>query len=85
MIRVVDAAVEKAYGGKRKIAWMKVYAGDEAIAHYHPGLTEEEIKAIPPEERQKPYLPEETAEAIAKHLVAIKGPLTTPVGAGSAA
>ncbi|MDY0393066.1 MAG: isocitrate/isopropylmalate family dehydrogenase, partial [Candidatus Bipolaricaulis sp.] len=82
MIRVVDAAVEKAYRGERKIAWMKVYAGDEAIAHDHPGLTEEEIKAIPPEERQRLYLPEETAEAIAKYLVAIKGPLTTPVGGG---
>ncbi|MBC7170060.1 isocitrate dehydrogenase (NADP(+)) [Candidatus Bipolaricaulota bacterium] len=82
MIRVVDAAVEKAYGGKRKIAWMKVYAGDEAIEHYHPGLSEDEIKAIPPDERQKLYLPQETAEAIQKYLVAIKGPLTTPVGGG---
>ncbi|GAB4309070.1 MAG: NADP-dependent isocitrate dehydrogenase [Candidatus Bipolaricaulota bacterium] len=82
MIRVVDAAVEKAYGGKRKIAWMKVYAGDEAIEHFHPGLSEDEIKAIPPDERQKLYLPQETAEAIQKYLVAIKGPLTTPVGGG---
>ncbi len=82
MIRVVDAAVEKAYGGKRKIAWMKVYAGDEAIEHYHPGLSADEIKAIPPDERQKLYLPEETAQAIQKYLVAIKGPLTTPVGGG---
>ena len=82
MIRVVDAAVEKAYGGKKKIAWMKVYAGDEAIEHFHPGLSEDEIKAIPPVERQKLYLPEETAQAIQKYLVAIKGPLTTPVGGG---
>ncbi|QAA76942.1 MAG: Isocitrate dehydrogenase [NADP] [Candidatus Bipolaricaulis sibiricus] len=82
MLRVVDAAVEKAYGGKRKIAWMKVYAGDEAIEHFHPGLSEDQIKAIPPDERQKLYLPEETAQAIQKYLVAIKGPLTTPVGGG---
>ncbi|MBC7220983.1 isocitrate dehydrogenase (NADP(+)) [Candidatus Bipolaricaulota bacterium] len=82
MLRVVDAAVEKAYGGKRKIAWMKVYAGDEAIEHFHPGLSADEIKAIPPDERQKLYLPEETAQAIQKYLVAIKGPLTTPVGGG---
>ena len=82
MLRVVDAAVEKAYGGKRKIAWMKVYAGDEAIEHFHPGLSEDQFKAIPPDERQKLYLPEETAQAIQKYLVAIKGPLTTPVGGG---
>ncbi|MGC9529035.1 MAG: isocitrate dehydrogenase (NADP(+)) [Candidatus Bipolaricaulaceae bacterium] len=82
MIRVVDAAVEKAYGGKRRIAWLKVYAGDEAIEHFHPKLSEDEIKAIPPDERQKLYLPQETVEAIQKYLVAIKGPLTTPVGGG---
>jgi len=82
MLKVVDAAVEKAYKGKKKIAWMKVYAGDEAISEFHPELHEDEIKAIPPDERQKLYLPEETAEAIKTYLVAIKGPLTTPVGGG---
>lgn len=82
MIEVVNAAVQKAYSGDRKIEWLKVYAGDEAIEKFHPELTEEQLKAIPPDERQKLYLPEETAEAIEKHLVAIKGPLTTPVGGG---
>jgi len=82
MIEVVDAAVKKAYADKRKIEWLKVYAGDEAIEQFHPELTEEQLKAIPPDERQKLYLPEETIEAIKKHLVAIKGPLTTPVGGG---
>jgi isocitrate dehydrogenase len=82
MIDVVDAAVEKAYGGERKIAWLKVLAGDEAIEQNHPDLSEEDIAAIEPDERQKLYLPEETAEAIKKYLVAIKGPLTTPVGGG---
>ena len=82
MLKVVDAAVEKAYKGKKKIAWMKVYAGDEAISEFHPELHEDEIKAIPPDERQKLYLPAETAEAIKTYLVAIKGPLTTPVGGG---
>ncbi len=79
---VVDAAVEKAYGGKRKIEWLKVYAGDEAIEQNHPELSEEEIVAIPPDERQKLYLPKETIDTIQKYLVAIKGPLTTPVGGG---
>ena len=82
MRTVVDAAVEKAYGGKRKIEWLKVYAGDEAIEKNHPELSEEEIAAIPPDERQKLYLPKETIDTIRKYLVAIKGPLTTPVGGG---
>jgi isocitrate dehydrogenase len=82
MLKVVDAAVEKAYGGEKKIEWLKVLAGDEAIAVNHPDLSEEEIAAIPPDERQKLYLPEETIQAIRDYLVAIKGPLTTPVGGG---
>ncbi len=63
---VVDAAVAKAYHGKRKIAWMKIYAGDEAVELYGPNQ----------------YLPQDTLNAISKFLVAIKGPLTTPVGGG---
>jgi len=82
MIKVIDAAVEKAYSGEKKIAWMKILAGDEAIEINHPDLSEEEIVAIPPDERQKLYLPDETVEAVRKYLVAIKGPLTTPVGGG---
>jgi len=82
MIKVIDAAVEKAYGGKKKIEWLKVLAGDEAIQVNFPGMTEAEIVAIPPDERQKLYLPDETVEAVRKYLVAIKGPLTTPVGGG---
>ncbi len=82
MIKVIDAAVEKAYSGEKKIAWMKILAGDEAIEINHPELSEEEIVAIPPDERQKLYLPEESVEAVRKYLVAIKGPLTTPVGGG---
>ena len=82
MIKVIDAAVEKAYSGEKKIEWMKILAGDEAIEINHPELSEEEIVAIPPDERQKLYLPEETVEAVRKYLVAIKGPLTTPVGGG---
>jgi len=82
MQKVVDAAVRKAYGGTRKIEWMKVLAGDEAVATNHPELSEEQIVAVPPDERQALYLPKETVEAIRKHFVAIKGPLTTPVGGG---
>ena len=63
---VLDAAVEKAYGGRRKIAWMEVYAGDKANAVY------DEIV----------WLPQETVDAIDEYIVAIKGPLTTPIGGG---
>jgi len=82
MLRVVDAAVEGAYGQERGISWLKVWAGDEAIAKNHPALSRVEIEKIPPDERQKLYLPEETIQTIRDHLVAIKGPLTTPVGGG---
>ncbi len=82
MIKVVDAAVDLAYKAKRKVDWLKIWAGDEALTKNHPELSQEQIAAIPPEERQKLYLPEETIEAIRDHHIAIKGPLTTPVGGG---
>ncbi|WP_457637068.1 NADP-dependent isocitrate dehydrogenase [Oceanithermus sp.] len=63
---VLDAAVEKAYGGKKKIAWMEVYAGEKANEVYGEPI----------------WLPQETLDAINEYLVAIKGPLTTPVGGG---
>ncbi|MFY0678474.1 MAG: NADP-dependent isocitrate dehydrogenase [Neptuniibacter sp.] len=66
MISVVDAAVEKAYGGKKKIAWMEVYAGEKATSVYE----------------QDTWLPDETLEAFKEFAVGIKGPLTTPVGGG---
>lgn len=68
-VRVLDGAVEKAYGGKKKIAWMEVYAGEKAQAVYGSDC--------PPN-----LLPQETVDAIREYLVAIKGPLTTPVGEG---
>lgn len=68
-VNVFDAAVKKAYGDKRKIAWMEVYAGDKAKEVYG--------KDCPPN-----LLPQETVDVIREYLVAIKGPLTTPVGEG---
>jgi isocitrate dehydrogenase len=64
--QVIDAAVQTAYGGKRQITWFKVYAGDEACEVY--GTYQ--------------YLPQDTLQAIKEYGVAIKGPLTTPVGGG---
>jgi len=66
MIKVVDAAVQKAYGGKRKISWMEVYAGEKATQVYD----------------QDTWLPQETLDAVKDYVVSIKGPLTTPVGGG---
>ncbi len=62
--RVFDAAVEKAYGGKRRVAWFEVFAGEKAFNTF------------------KEWLPKETVDAIRDFRVAIKGPLTTPVGGG---
>ncbi len=66
MVKVTDAAVEKAYGGKRKISWMEVYAGEKATKVYAPDT----------------WLPDETLNAVRDYVVSIKGPLTTPVGGG---
>ncbi|MCK4751517.1 MAG: NADP-dependent isocitrate dehydrogenase, partial [Bacteroidales bacterium] len=63
-VRVIDAAVEKAYQGKRQIIWKEVYAGEKAF------------------KKNGKWLPEETLDVIHEHMVAIKGPLTTPVGGG---
>ena len=66
MIQIIDAAIEKAYGGARKIQWMEIYAGEKANAIYG----------------EDTWLPDETLAAINEYRVAIKGPLTTPVGGG---
>ena len=66
MIKVVDAAVNKAYGGSKKISWMEVYAGEKATKVY--GAND--------------WLPAETMNAVRDYVVSIKGPLTTPVGGG---
>jgi isocitrate dehydrogenase len=66
MIKVVDAAVNKAYGGQRRIHWMEVYAGEKSTRIYGPDV----------------WLPEETLQVLKDYVVSIKGPLTTPVGGG---
>lgn len=66
MLKVVDAAVTKAYGGKRAISWMEIFCGEKATKVYGPDV----------------WLPQETFEALREYVVSIKGPLTTPVGGG---
>ncbi|MFC3834621.1 MULTISPECIES: NADP-dependent isocitrate dehydrogenase [Deinococcus] len=65
-VRVIDAAVAKAYGGQRQIEWLEVYAGEKSVQVYGEGQ----------------WLPEETLTAFREYLFGIKGPLTTPVGGG---
>src|SRR5260370_25713401 len=66
MIKVVDAAVAKAYAGKRKIHWMEIFAGEKSTKVYGPDV----------------WLPDETLSILKQYGVSIKGPLTTPVGRG---
>ncbi|SIR03839.1 NADP-dependent isocitrate dehydrogenase [Pseudacidovorax sp. RU35E] len=66
MLKVVDAAVARAYGGNRKIHWMEIYAGGKSTQLYGPDV----------------WLPDETLDAVRDYVVSIKGPLTTPVGGG---
>ncbi|CAM2149062.1 isocitrate dehydrogenase [Pararobbsia alpina] len=66
MLKVVDAAVEKAYGGKRKLSWMEIFAGEKATRVYGENV----------------WMPDETLDAVREYIVSIKGPLTTPVGGG---
>ena len=66
MIKVVDAAVAKAYGGRKQISWMEIYAGEKSTSVYGPDV----------------WLPEETLQVLKDYVVSIKGPLTTPVGGG---
>lgn len=66
MQRVVDFSVSKAYGNKRKIYWMEIYAGEKATKVYGKDL----------------WLPNETLEAAKEYVISIKGPLTTPIGGG---
>ena len=66
MVRVVDAAISRAYRGKRKISWMEIYAGEKSTRLYGKDV----------------WLPDETLQAASEYVVSIKGPLTTPVGGG---
>jgi isocitrate dehydrogenase len=74
-VRVLDAAVAKAYQGKRQIAWMEVYAGEKSVKLCGGDPTS-------PNNKPEWWLPQETLDAISEHVIAIKGPMTTPVGGG---
>jgi isocitrate dehydrogenase len=74
-VRVLDAAVEKAYKGRRTIAWMEVFAGEKSVRLNGGDPTQ-------PTNKPEWWLPQETLDAIQEYVIGIKGPMTTPVGKG---
>jgi isocitrate dehydrogenase len=81
-VKVLDAAVKKAYAGKRKIAWFDVHAGDAARKLYYPAVKDEQVSTLSEEDQRKLYLPDDTLKAFEYFGLGLKGPLTTPIGGG---
>src|SRR5581483_10304046 len=88
-VRVLDAAVAKAYRGKRKIVWFDIHAGDVAREMYHPQYTslneeqrKQQINSLNEDQQRQLYLPDDTLKAFEYYKVGLKGPLTTPIGGG---
>ncbi len=80
--RVLDAAVEKAYRGKRRIHWFDVHAGDVAREMYYPQVKDEQVNSLSEDEQRRLYLPDDTLKAFEYYSLGLKGPLTTPIGGG---
>src|SRR5207244_11891922 len=81
-VRVLDAAVEKAYKGKRKIHWFDIHAGDVARVMYKPQVKDEQVGSLSEDEQRKLYLPDDALKAFEHYSLGLKGPLTTPIGGG---
>jgi isocitrate dehydrogenase len=81
-VRVLDAAVEKAYSGKRRIHWFDVHAGDVAREMYFPQVKDEQVASLSEEQQRQLYLPDDTLKAFEYYSLGLKGPLTTPIGGG---
>jgi isocitrate dehydrogenase len=81
-VRVLDAAVEKAYRGKRRIHWFDVHAGDVAREMYFPQVKDEQVSSLSEEDQRRLYLPDDTLKAFEYYSLGLKGPLTTPIGGG---
>src|SRR5262245_21040833 len=81
-VRVLDAAVHKAYKGKRKIHWFDAHAGDVAREKYFPQVKDEQVNSLSEEEQRRLYLPDDTLKAFEYYSLGLKGPLTTPIGGG---
>jgi len=81
-VRVLDAAVQKAYGGQRKIHWFDIHAGDVARQLYRPEVKDEDVGKLSEDEQRQLYLPDDTLKAFEYYKLGLKGPLTTPIGGG---
>ncbi len=81
-VRVLDAAVKRAYGGKRRIVWFDVHAGDVARELYNPAVKDEQVSSLSEDEQRQLYLPDDTLKAFEYYHLGLKGPLTTPIGGG---
>jgi isocitrate dehydrogenase len=81
-VRVLDAAVERAYKGKRRLHWFDAHAGDVARELYYPQVRDEQVGGLSEEEQRRLYLPDDTLKAFEYYRVGLKGPLTTPIGGG---
>jgi isocitrate dehydrogenase len=81
-VKVLDAAVAKVYGGKRRLHWFDVHAGDVARSLYYPQVKDEQVGTLGEEEQRKLYLPDDTLKAFEYYSIGLKGPLTTPIGGG---
>ncbi len=81
-VKVLDAAVEHAYKGQRKIHWFDVHAGDVAREMYQPEVKDEEVGQLSEDDQRALYLPDDTLNAFEYYSLGLKGPLTTPIGGG---
>jgi isocitrate dehydrogenase len=81
-VRVLDAAVQKAYQGKRTIQWFDIHAGDVARELYYPQVKDETINTLSEDEQRKLYIPDDSLKAFEYYGLGLKGPLTTPIGGG---
>lgn len=81
-VRVLDAAVDKVYKGKRRIHWFDTHAGDVARELYNPGVKDEQVNTLSEDAQRQLYLPDDTLKAFEYYSLGLKGPLTTPIGGG---
>ncbi len=81
-VKVLDAAVQQCYKGKRKIHWFDIHAGDVARKMYRPEVKDEQVNSLSEDDQRKLYLPDDSLKAFEYYKLGLKGPLTTPIGGG---
>jgi len=81
-VKVIDAAVQKCYGGKKKAVWFDIHAGDVARKMYQPEVSDEKVNTFGEEDQRRLYLPDDSLKAFEHYKLGLKGPLTTPIGKG---